>query len=86
MNGHGRGGLLAVLVGRPIGVTMFVIGVAVFGMVSLGQLPLDLLPEPVTSGYSSDKLGTDLVDGDHATNIEFIMGTYDERRFVISMK
>ncbi len=54
--------------------------------VEVRQLPLDLLPEPVTSGYSSEKLGTDLVDDDHATNIEFIMGTYDERRFVISMK
>ena len=54
--------------------------------VEVRQLPLDLLPEPVTSGYSSDKLGTDLVDGDHATNIEFIMGTYDERRFVVSVK
>ncbi len=54
--------------------------------VEVRQLPLTLLPEPANSGYSSEKLGTDLVDGDHATNIEFIMGTYDERRFVISMK
>jgi 3',5'-cyclic AMP phosphodiesterase CpdA len=54
--------------------------------VEVRQLPLDLLPDPAHSGYSSEKLGADLVDGDHATNIEFIMGTYDERRFVISMK
>jgi len=54
--------------------------------VEMRQLPLGLLGDAVASGYSPEKLGADLVDGDHATNIEFIMGTYDERRFVISIK
>ena len=54
--------------------------------VEVRQLPLDLLPEPVTSGYSRERLGAELIDDEHATNIEFIMGTYDERRFVIPMK
>lgn len=54
--------------------------------VEVRQLPLDLVSNAATCGYSCEKLGIDLVDGDHATNIEFMMGTYDERRFVISMK
>ncbi len=38
-------GRLAFVTTRPVAITMFVIAVAVFGLVSLGKLPMDLLPE-----------------------------------------
>ena len=39
-----RGGL-AFVTTRPVAITMFMIAIAVFGLVSLGKLPMDLLPE-----------------------------------------
>ncbi len=40
-----RGGGLGFVTSRPVAITMFVIAFAVFGVVSLYKLPLDLLPE-----------------------------------------
>jgi hydrophobic/amphiphilic exporter-1 (mainly G- bacteria), HAE1 family len=39
------GSRLAFVTTRPVAITMFVIAIAVFGLVSLGKLPMDLLPE-----------------------------------------
>ncbi|MCB9903627.1 MAG: efflux RND transporter permease subunit [Planctomycetes bacterium] len=39
-----RGGL-AFVTSRPVAITMFMIAIAVFGLVSLKRLPMDLLPE-----------------------------------------
>ena len=36
---------LAFVVRRPVAITMFMVAIAVFGLVSLGHLPVDLLPE-----------------------------------------
>lgn len=36
---------LAFVTTRPVAITMFMIAIAVFGLVSLGKLPMDLLPE-----------------------------------------
>lgn len=36
---------LAFVTSRPVAITMFMIAIAVFGLVSLGKLPMDLLPE-----------------------------------------
>src|SRR6188508_3305378 len=38
-------GFLGGVVKRPVAVTMFMVALAVFGAVSLGKLPIDLLPE-----------------------------------------
>ena len=38
-------GILALVAARPVAVTMMALAVAVFGFVSLGKLPVDLLPE-----------------------------------------
>lgn len=54
--------------------------------VEIRQLPSDLVAAPATSGYAAERLGVELIDDDHPTNTEFIMGTGDERRFVIPMK
>jgi len=40
-----RGSGLAFVTTRPVAITMFMIAIAVFGLVSLGKLPMDLLPE-----------------------------------------
>ncbi|MCE9595174.1 MAG: efflux RND transporter permease subunit [Planctomycetes bacterium] len=39
------GGLIATIVARPVAITMFMVSLAVFGAVSFGKLPMDLLPE-----------------------------------------
>lgn len=39
------GGILAAVPRRPVAVTMLFLATAVFGLVSLGRLPMDLLPE-----------------------------------------
>ena len=39
------GSRLAFVATRPVAITMFIIALAVFGAVSLGRLPVDLLPE-----------------------------------------
>ncbi|MCK6448747.1 MAG: efflux RND transporter permease subunit [Planctomycetes bacterium] len=41
----GARGLIDVVVTRPVAVTMFMVSLAVFGFVSFGKLPMDLLPE-----------------------------------------
>lgn len=44
-SGSGARGLIDVVVTRPVAVTMFMLSLAVFGYVSFGKLPMDLLPE-----------------------------------------
>ncbi|MCC6408294.1 MAG: efflux RND transporter permease subunit [Planctomycetes bacterium] len=39
------GGVIGTVVSRPVAITMFMISLAVFGVVSFGKLPMDLLPE-----------------------------------------
>jgi hydrophobic/amphiphilic exporter-1 (mainly G- bacteria), HAE1 family len=46
--GRGRAealGAFGFVTTRPVAITMFMLGIAVFGLVSLGKLPVDLLPE-----------------------------------------
>jgi len=38
-------GSFALVTSRPVAITMFMVAIAVFGVVSLGKLPVDLLPE-----------------------------------------
>jgi HAE1 family hydrophobic/amphiphilic exporter-1 len=38
-------GRLAFVTTRPVAITMFMVAIAVFGLVSLGKLPVDLLPD-----------------------------------------
>ena len=38
-------GRLAFVTQRPVAILMFMVAIAVFGVVSLGKLPMDLLPE-----------------------------------------
>jgi HAE1 family hydrophobic/amphiphilic exporter-1 len=38
-------GVFGIVTSRPVAITMFFLAIAVFGVVSLGKLPLDLLPE-----------------------------------------
>lgn len=40
-----QGGLIETVVSRPVAVSMFMLSLAVFGFVSFGKLPMDLLPE-----------------------------------------
>ncbi len=40
-----RRGAFAFVVTRPVAVTMFMVAISVFGLVSFGKLPVDLLPE-----------------------------------------
>jgi HAE1 family hydrophobic/amphiphilic exporter-1 len=40
-----RGGAFAFVTRRPVAITMFMVAIAVFGVVSLSKLPMDLLPE-----------------------------------------
>ena len=49
------------------------------------QLPLELL-EPATDLHGTARRGVDLVDDGHPTHAEYVMGTYDERRFAMPMK
>ena len=43
--GDGPRGPLAFVTRRPVAITMFMVAIAVFGLVSFGKLPMDLLPE-----------------------------------------
>ena len=38
---------LAFVTRRPVAITMFMVAIAVFGAVSLGKLPVDLLPRDI---------------------------------------
>ena len=49
------------------------------------QLPLELLDQ-VTDLHGAGRHGVDLVDDVHPTHAEYVMGTYDERRFAMPMK
>ena len=49
------------------------------------QLPLELL-NPATDLHGTGRQGVDLVDDGHPTHAEYVMGTYDERRFAMPMK
>ncbi len=40
-----RRGAFAFVTERPVAITMFMVAIAMFGVVSLGKLPMDLLPE-----------------------------------------
>jgi hydrophobic/amphiphilic exporter-1 (mainly G- bacteria), HAE1 family len=43
--GKKRRGAFGFVTERPVAITMFMVAIAVFGVVSLGKLPMDLLPE-----------------------------------------
>ena len=49
------------------------------------QLPLELLV-PATGLHGTHRLGYDMVDDVHPTHAEYLMGTYDERRFAMPIK
>ena len=42
---HAPRGRLAFVTQRPVAITMFMVAIGVFGLVSLGKLPVDLLPD-----------------------------------------
>ena len=43
--GAARESAFAFVTRRPVAITMFMVAIAVFGIVSLSKLPMDLLPE-----------------------------------------
>ncbi len=45
LGARSKHGVLEIVVRRPVAITMFMISLAVFGAVSFGKLPMDLLPE-----------------------------------------
>ena len=49
------------------------------------QLPAELL-DTTSDLHGAHRRGSDVVDDTHPTHAEYVMGTYDERRFAIPMK